>query len=99
MFDFTFKTAKAEILPFKLYRIPYLNISKLQTIFTLICSYLRQKMIFLEGVSSFVTVSGSSGVKIFFESVGKHLTVILIHKFGQFQLIDVSYFENIHRMK
>ena len=95
MFYFTFEAAKAEVLPFRLYRISYLNTSKLQTIFTFVCSYLRQKIIFVGGVSSFVTVSGSSGVKIFFKSVGNHLTVIHIHKFGQFQLIHVSNFENI----
>ena len=93
MFYFKFEAAKAEVLPFKLYRIRYLNTSKLQTIFTFVCSYLRQKIIFVGGVSGFITVSGSSGVEIFFKSVGKHLTVMHIHKFGQFQHIDVSNFE------
>ena len=77
MFDFTLEAAKAEVLPFRLYRIRYLNASKLQTIFTFVCSYLWQNIIFVGGVSSFVTMSGSSGVKVFFKSVGKHLTVIL----------------------
>ena len=74
----------------------FLNSSKLQTIFCFICSYLPQKIIFNGGVSNFVTVNGSSKVKIFFKAVGKHLTVILTHKFGQFRFINVSNFENIY---